>query len=77
MLVSLFLSWLRNDWSSYYLPVNIGGSGSHSDCCSVVVGSLRWITTASLGLIFHILASGDSVWFWGLGVGILRVQTSF
>ena len=34
------------------------------------------MTTAGLGLAFRVLASGDGVWFQGLGVGILKVQTS-
>ena len=56
--------------------MNIGGSSSYLDCCGVVVGSLGWITTAGLGLMFRVLASGNGVWFWGLGIGILRVWTS-
>ena len=43
--------------------MNIRGSGSYLDCCSVVVGFLGWVTTAGLGLVFCVLVSGDGVWF--------------
>jgi len=58
--VSLFLSRLRNNWSSYYLLVNIRGSSNCLDCCGVVVGFTGGMIIASLGLAFCVLASNNS-----------------
>ena len=58
--VSLFLSQLRNNWSSHHLLVNIGGSSNRSDYYSAVVGSTGRITIAGSGLAFRVLASGNS-----------------
>jgi len=60
LLVSLFLSRLRNNWSSYYLLVNIGGSSNYLDYYSVVVSFTSGITITGLGLVFHVLASSNS-----------------
>jgi len=60
LLVSLFLSRLRNNRSSYRLLVNIGGSGNCSDRYGAVVGSTGGITIAGLGLVFRVLASSNS-----------------
>jgi len=57
--VSLFLSRLRNNWSSYYLLVNIGGFSNRSDRYSAVVGFTGGMTIAGLGLIFRVLASSN------------------
>ena len=54
MLISLFLSWLKNNWSSYYLLVNTGGSSSFLDCYKAVVGSIGGVTITGLGLTFHV-----------------------
>ena len=61
MLVSLFLSQLKNNQSSYYLLVNTRGLGSFLDHYKAVVGSIGGVIIAGLGLIFRVLASSDSV----------------
>ena len=60
--ISLFLSRLRNNWSSYCLLVNIRGSSNCLDCYSTVVGFIGGITIASLGLAFRVLAFSNSDW---------------
>ena len=62
MLVSLFLSWFKNDWSFYYLLVNIRGSGSFLDHYKAVVGSIGGVTIAGLGLAFRVKGFRNSVW---------------
>ena len=54
MLISLFLSWLKNDQSSYYLLVNTRGSSSFSDCYKAVVNSIGGVTIAGSGLAFRV-----------------------
>ena len=61
MPISLFLSWLKNDWNSYYLLVNTGGSGSFLDYYKAVVGSIGGVTIAGLGLVFRVKGSGNSI----------------
>ena len=61
MPVSLFLSQFKNDWSSYYLLVNTGGSSSFSDCCKAVVSFIRGVTIAGLGLAFHVKGFKNSI----------------
>ena len=56
--------------------MNTRGSGSFLDHYGTVVGFIGGITIAGLGLTFRVLAFSNGVWFQGLGVGILRVQTS-
>jgi len=58
--VSLFLSRLRNNWSSHCLLVNIRGSSNCSDYCGAVISSTGGITIAGLGLVFRVLASNNS-----------------
>ena len=50
-----------NDWSSYYLPVNTGRSGSFLDYYNIVVGSIGGITIINLKLTFRVLAFSNSV----------------
>ena len=61
MLVSLFLSWLKNNQSSYYLLINTGGFGSFSDCYKTVVGFIGGVTIASLGLAFRVKGFRNSI----------------
>ena len=61
MPVSLFLSWLKNDWSSYYLLINTGGSGSFSDRYKAVVGCIGGVIIAGSGLAFRVKGSGNSI----------------
>ena len=61
MLVNLFLNWLKNDQSSYYLLVNTGGSSSFLDCYKAVVGSIGGVIITSLGLAFCVLAFRNDI----------------
>ena len=54
MLVSLFLSWLKNDQSFYHLLVNTRGFSSFSDYYKAVVSFIGGVTIASLGLVFRV-----------------------
>jgi len=58
--VSLFLSQLRNNRSSYYLLVNIRGSSNYLDYYGTVVSSTSGITITGSGLVFRVLASSNS-----------------
>ena len=61
MLVSLFLSWFKNNRSSHYLLVNTGGSGSFSDCYKAVVGFTGGVTIAGSGLAFRVKGFRNSI----------------
>ena len=63
MLVSIFLSWFKNDRNSYYLLVNTGGSGSFSDHYKAVIGSIGGVIITGLGLVFRVLTSRDDIQF--------------
>ena len=41
--------------------MNTGGSGSFSNCCKAVVGSIGGVTIASLGLAFRVIAFKDNI----------------
>ena len=62
MPVSLFLSWLKNDQSSYHLLVNTGGFSSFSDCYKAVVGSIGGVAIASSGLAFRVKGFRNGIW---------------
>ena len=41
--------------------MNTGGSGSFSNCCKAVVGSIGGVTIAGLGLVFRVKGFKNSV----------------
>ena len=43
--------------------MNTGGSGSFSNCCKAVVGSIGGVIIASLGLVFRVSPSRDDIRF--------------
>ena len=61
MLVSLFLSWLKNDRNSYYLLMNIRGFSSFLDYYKAVVNFIGGVIIAGLGFVFRVSAFRDNI----------------